>query len=149
MFPRPFKDRNRLPAPFFGGSLFDGFFQNLQDDLMGGSLGRFGSTDIYERDGSLHYEIELPGMEKGDISIQARGDRLVVTGEVNNEDEEKGANYISRGRRYGKFQRSLPLPEEVENPNELKAKFENGILHIEAKLSRSLTEDETFDVEIE
>lgn len=149
MIPGPFRNRKRVPSPFFGGNLFDEFFQNLQDDFMGGSLGRFGSTDIYEKDGSLHYEIELPGMEKGDINIQARDARLVITGEVSTENEEEGTNYISRGRSYGRIQRSLPLPEEVENPDELKAKFENGILHIEAKLSKSIMEDEYFDVEIE
>jgi len=149
MLPRPFRGRNRVPTPFLGGSLLDELFLGLQDDFFGGSLGRFGSTDIYEKDGYLNYELELPGMKKEDISIQAKGDRLVISGEVNQEEEEKGTNFISRGRKYGKFQRSLPLPEEVEKPDELKAIFENGILHIEAKLSRPITEDETFDVEIE
>jgi len=149
MIPGPFRNRKRVPSPFFGGNLFDEFFQGFQDDLLGGSPGRFGSTDIYEKDGALHYEIELPGMEKGDINIRVRGDRLIVTGEAEREKEEEEANYISRGRSYGKFHRSLPLPDEVENPDELKAKFENGILHIEAKLKESIMEDGYFDVEIE
>ena len=149
MLPRPFRDRNRVSSPFLGGNLWDGFFKSFQDDLMGDSLGRFGSTDIYEKDGYLHYELELPGMNKEDISIQVKGDRLVISGEVSKEDEEKGINFITRGRKYGSFKRSLPLPEEVENPDELKAKFENGVLHLEVKLSRSITEDEAFDAEIE
>ena len=83
MLPRPFRGRNRVPTPFLGGSLLDELFLGLQDDFFGGSLGRFGSTDIYKKDGYLNYELELPGMKKEDISIQAKGDRLVISGEVN------------------------------------------------------------------
>lgn len=143
------RNRNRVPSPFSGGSLLDEFFQDLEDGFLGGGLGKFGNTDIYEKDGSLHYEIELPGLEKDEINIQAKGDQLVVTGEVEQEEEEENVNYISRGRRYGRFKRSLPLPEEVEEPDKLKAKFKNGVLHIEAKLSESIMEEEAIDVEIE
>ena len=143
------KDKDRLPSPFSGGGFFDDLLHNLQDNFTGGVLGRFGSTDIYEKDGKLHYEIELPGMDKEDISIKVKGDRLVVSGEVSQDKEEKGVNYYTRGRRYGSFQRSFPLPEEIEDPNELKAQFENGILHIAAKLRESLSEGDVFDVEIE
>ena len=149
MFPGPFRNRKKFPFPFMGESFLDGFFNGVRDDILGTIPGRFGSTDIYEKDGSLHYEIDLPGWEKEDITIQVNGNRLMIIGEVSQDKDEQGVNYFSRGRRYGKFQRSLPLPEEVENPNELKAKFENGVLHIEARLSRSITEDETFNVEIE
>lgn len=143
------RNRNRVPSPFSGGGLLDEFFQDLEDGFFGSNLGKFGNTDIYEKDGSLHYEVELPGLEKEEINIQARGDQLVITGEVEREEEEENVNYISRGRRYGRFKRSLPLPEEVEDPENLKAKFKNGVLHIEAKLSESLTEEKAIDVEIE
>jgi len=143
------RNRNRVPSPFKGGSLFDEFFQELENGFFGGSLGRFGNTDIYEKDGSLHYELELPGLKKEDIKIRATEDSLVITGKVEQEEEEEDLNYISRGRRYGRFRRTLPLPEEVENPDELKAKIENGILYIEAELSESITEGEVIDVEIE
>jgi len=149
MLPRPFRRRDRLSSLFPGGGILDEFFAGLQQDLLGDGLGRLGSTDIYQKDGSIHYELELPGMEKADINLQACGDRLVVSGEVNQEESEEGVNYISRGRRHGKFQRTLPLPEEVEYPDALKADFKDGILHIEAKLSKPVTEDEYFDVEIE
>ena len=149
----PSKDnwrRNRTPSPFDFGGIFDEVFQNLENSLFGdSSLARLGNTDIYEKDGELNYELELPGLSKDQIKIQVKENQLIITGEVKQEEDEEGVSYISRGRRYGRFRRSLPLPEEVENPSNLKAKFENGILHIRAKLSKSIKEEETVEIEIE
>ncbi|MFP4589045.1 MAG: Hsp20/alpha crystallin family protein [Candidatus Acetothermia bacterium] len=141
--------RNRIPSPFSTGGFLDDLFQDLENSFFGSSLGRLGNTDIYEEDGTLHYELELPGLTKDQIRIQAGGDELIVSGEIEEEQEKEDVNYISRGRRYGKFKRSLPLPEEVEDPEKLKARFENGVLHIEAELHGSLGKGGTVDVEIE
>ena len=144
------RKRDRVPSPFGRGGFLDDLFQDLEDSFFGtNSLGRFGNTDIYEKDGNLHYKIELPGLTKDQISIQVKDDQLVVSGEVEQEDEKGDVNYISRGRRYGRFKQSFGLPKEVEDPDQLKAKFKNGVLHIKAKLRESLTEDKTVDIEIE
>jgi len=144
------RKRDRVPSPFGKGGLLDDLFQDLEKGFFGGnSLGRFGNTDIYEKDGSLHYEIELPGLTKDQIKIRAKSDKLIVTGEVEQEEKSEEVNYISRGRRYGRFKQSFALPEEVEDSDHLKARFENGVLHIQAELSESLTEEEVVDVEIE
>ncbi|MFB6215273.1 MAG: Hsp20/alpha crystallin family protein [Candidatus Bipolaricaulia bacterium] len=143
--------RNRRPSPFSSGGLLDELFQDIENTFFGGgsSLSRMGNTDIYEKDGKLHYDLELPGLTKDQINIQAKDDQLVVTGEVEQEEEEEDVNYLSRGRRYGRFRRSLPLPEEVEDPEKLSARFENGVLRITAELSEALGEEEAIDVEIE
>ncbi|MBS3736475.1 MAG: Hsp20/alpha crystallin family protein [Candidatus Bipolaricaulota bacterium] len=143
--------RNRTPSPFNSGGFLDDLFQDLENTFFGGGTGlsRLGNTDIYEKDGKLHYELELPGLTKDQISIQARDDQLVVTGEVEQQQEGNEVDYLSRGRRYGRFRRTLPLPEEVEDPDKLSARFENGVLKITAELSESLGEEEAIDVEIE
>lgn len=143
--------RNRRPSPFSSGGLLDELFQDLEDTFFGGSssLSRIGNTDIYEKDGKLHYELELPGLTKDQISIQAKDGQLVVTGEVEQQEEEEDVNYITRGRRYGRFKRTLPLPDEVEDPEKLSARFENGVLKVTAELSESLGEEEAIEVEIE
>lgn len=142
-----FRDRNRRQSQF--GSLLDTFFQDLESDFFGGGFGHLGNTDIYEKDGNLHYETEMPGLKKEDIKIRVSGDELIVTGEVQEQKEEKNANFLRRGRRYGRFRRTFPLPEEVEDPEKIKAKFEDGILHIQAPLSKPIGEEGAIDVEIE
>ncbi len=137
------------PTPFRSDSLFNQLFQDMENEFFNMGFGRFGNTDIYEEDGDVHYEIEMPGMDKQDIKVRTRDNRLVVTGEVKQEDEKKDKNYISKGRRYGKFQRTFPLPEDIEDPNDLTAKFESGILHVQAPSKESTEEEDVVDITIE
>lgn len=141
---------DRVPSPFSSGGLLDELFQDLDRGFFGSSsLGRFGNTDIYEEDGVLHYEMELPGLGKEDIDTRVKGDQLIVTGETSQRNEKEKANYIHRGRRYGKFRRTFGLPEEVKDSEKLSATFEDGVLDVSVDLSESLTEEETVEVEIE
>ena len=143
--------RNRTPSPFGRGGFLDELFQDLENSFLGGtgSLSRIGNTDIYEKAGELHYELELPGLTKDQINIQAKDDQLVVTGEVEQIEEEEDVNYLSRGRRYGRFRRTVPLPERVEDPEKLSAKFQNGVLKITAELGEPVEDEEVVEVEIE
>ena len=54
---------------------------------------------------------ELPGLKKEDVNIDVHNNLLTVSGEskISSEREENG--YAVRERRYGKFSRSIPLPE--------------------------------------
>ena len=57
---------------------------------------------------------ELPGLAKENVHIDVKDNILSVSGEstVSNERDEKG--YSVRERRFGKFSRSLPLPQGVK-----------------------------------
>ncbi|MBS3765460.1 Hsp20/alpha crystallin family protein [Candidatus Bipolaricaulota bacterium] len=141
---------DQVPSPFSSGGLLDELFKDLDRGFFGSSsLGRFGNTDIYEENGTLHYEMELPGLGKDDIETKVKGDQLVVTGETRKRNEKEDANYIHRGRRYGKFRRTFGLPEEVKDPEKVCASFEDGVLDVEVDLSESLTEEDTVEIEIE
>ncbi|KAF9456973.1 HSP20-like chaperone [Collybia nuda] len=72
---------------------------------------------------------ELPGMQKEDVNIDVHNGRLSVSGEtkISNDHEESG--YAVRERRFGKFSRTLELPQGVKN-EEIKASMEHGVLSI-------------------
>ncbi|KAI0658875.1 HSP20-like chaperone [Cubamyces menziesii] len=72
---------------------------------------------------------ELPGINKQDVSIDLRNNVLTVSGESKAESEKSENGYVVRERRYGRFVRSLPVPEGVK-PEEIKAAMENGVLTI-------------------
>lgn len=82
-----FRGRSGRQSQF--GSLLDTFFQDLESDFFGGGFGHLGNTDIYEKDGKLHYETEMPGLKKEDIKIKARDGELIVTGEENSKKKRK------------------------------------------------------------
>jgi len=60
---------------------------------------------------------ELPGMKKEDVSIDIYNNRLVVSGQTNTTSELEKDGYTVRERRFGKFERVLPLPTGIKVGN--------------------------------
>ena len=87
-------------------------------------------VDIKDKEGKIIVAADIPGVEKGDVSINIRGDTLEISAEKKEEKEEKEEGYIRRERRYKKFYRSIPLPTEVDK-DKVDATFKNGVLRIE------------------
>ena len=102
----------------------------------------FGRTDVYEKDQSLVFETELPGASKDEIAIKVEDDQLVISGEVKRDEEIDRENYFRVGRRYGRFQRCFPLPSNLIQKDDIKAKFEDGILRVTAPMKESIKEQE-------
>jgi len=109
----------------------------------------FGRTDIYEKDGILHYDTELPGLKREDIDIKVEDGRLIISGETKRDERVEEENYFRMGRRYGKFQRVFPLPEEIEDPKKIKAKFEDGVLKVTVPLKKPLKREKAIEIEVE
>jgi HSP20 family protein len=144
----------------YGSSPF-ALMRRLTDDMdrifenfgMGGMFGRswpfagargafpdsatFWSPDIemYEDQGKLVVEAELPGMRKEDVEVQLEGDALVVSGERRHESQDRQAGRYMSERSYGTFHRMIRLPEgaDAESAN---ASFKDGILRIEMPLNQ-------------
>ena len=57
---------------------------------------------------------ELPGLKKEDVNIDVHNNLLTVSGESKTETERNEDGYAVRERRYGKFSRSLPLPQGIQ-----------------------------------
>ncbi len=108
----------------------------------------FAQVDIYQKGNCLNYDLELPGLTKDDISVQVENDNLVVKGEIKRDKTINEDNYIQMNRRYGRFQRTFPLPQEITDEKNIKAKFENGILNISVPLKKNMT-GKAIDVNIE
>ena len=102
----------------------------------------FGRTDVFEKDGSLHFETELAGATKEDINIKVDDGHLIISGETKRSEEINEENYFRMGRRVGTFQRTFPLPEQASDPQKIQASFENGILKVTVPLNQSIKEKE-------
>ena len=108
----------------------DSFFRNFDgdDDVQMGTWHPV--VDLFEKDENYVVKAELPGLKKEDISIDIEDRLLTLKGERKYENEVKEDHYYRRERSYGKFQRSFRLPTDV-NPDDVKAKFNDGVLEIE------------------
>lgn len=88
------------------------------------------AMDVKEHGDRYELTADVPGLSKEDISIQVRGDRvLVISGERTADSEDKGDGYYRMERSYGKFMRSFELPKDADE-RAVKAKAENGVLSV-------------------
>ena len=87
------------------------------------------TVDIFEREGLLVVEVEIPGVDPGDIdvSIDAETLRIRAVREVDREITEDSYYLVERAT--GVFQRSIRLPSEVD-ADRAKASYENGLLTV-------------------
>jgi HSP20 family protein len=87
------------------------------------------SVESYIKDGQLVFKAELPGVDPKDLDVSITDRELVIKGERKQEKGAKEENYAYREISYGSFERHFVLPEGVKT-EELKAKFNNGILEV-------------------
>lgn len=86
-------------------------------------------TDVYEKDGALVVEAELPGVKKEEMTVEVVDGDLVIRGERKAEKEVKEENYYRMERSSGSFYRRLPLPEGV-TAEQIEATMTDGVLRV-------------------
>jgi HSP20 family protein len=101
-------------------------------DLMGSSTDMVPSLDVREDGSQITIEVDLPGLDDKDVGVTFNNGILTIKGERKSEREEKKDNYHLAERSYGSFERSLRLPETVDE-NKLEAHFDKGVLKIVAQ----------------
>ncbi|EGN99069.1 hypothetical protein SERLA73DRAFT_137190 [Serpula lacrymans var. lacrymans S7.3] len=72
---------------------------------------------------------ELPGLSKENVNIETHNDLLTISGESVLSEEHNDAGFAVRERSFGKFSRTLRLPQGTK-PDDIKAKMENGVLTV-------------------
>jgi HSP20 family protein len=87
------------------------------------------AAEVFDDDDSIVVRLEAPGMDKDDFDLQVRGDHLVVCGEKQIERERTEGRYHVSECAYGRFERAIPLPEQVES-GKAHARYENGVLRV-------------------
>jgi HSP20 family protein len=97
-----------------------------------GTISRTPLVDMVDRGDRYNLRLEIPGIDKDKIQLNATEDAIEISGEQSKEEsnEDKGHNYIYNERSYKSFYRSIPIPEEIL-PSKITARMNNGILQIE------------------
>jgi len=104
------------------------------------------AIEVKEKAGKLLVTAELPGLKKEDVKVRLEGDTLVVEGERRQEKEEKTEGFFHSERSYGKFFRSLLLPEGTK-ADLIAAQFNNGVLEVTVPLAEVKTNTKEIPVQ--
>ena len=140
----------------YGENMFDDFFDN---SFFGGHSPLFGKhernlmkTDIHETGDAKAYRfaVELPGFQKDEIHVDVKDGYLTVTAReaLDTDEEDKKGKYIRQERYAGACSRSFYVGKGVE-PEEIGAKFENGILEISVPKETKKPEVKSTSVSIQ
>lgn len=87
------------------------------------------AADVFETADAFVISAELPGMDQDDVDVTAGENLLTIAGEKHEDKTDQRANFYSSERRYGRFQRSFPLPPNVQR-EKIEAAFKNGVLTV-------------------
>jgi HSP20 family protein len=88
--------------------------------------GSFPPINIFQRNGDFVVIVELPGVDKNDLAIEAKESTIRISGRKTIRYEE-GASIHRRERIWGVFDRTLSVPVQID-PDGIKAEYSDGVL---------------------
>ena len=84
-------------------------------------------ADVSETDDAYVAEVELPGVQKDDVSVELAGQELAIRGELKDTGTEGRA--LRRDRRAGQFEYRVLLPGQAD-PDKITASLADGVLTV-------------------
>jgi HSP20 family protein len=108
---------------------FEGFYTQLNRNTVWAPL-----ADVSETDSEYVLELDVPGVQREDVTVDLSGTNLVVTGELKATERE---GRLHRGtRRSGKFAYRLTLPRNLD-AEKVEAKLVDGVLTVRVPKSET------------
>lgn len=121
---RPTSELERM----FGA--FDRLFESWAP-VQGAAASNAVPLDVWEQNGHIFIRASIPGTKPEDVEVAINEGVLTISGETRAEFEsQEDAKVYRREFRYGKFARSIRLPEEIDVDN-IQADFENGFVTVD------------------
>ena len=145
-----------LPS-IFGENLFDDFFNDpfgmtaarAENPLYGKHTRNLMKTDVRETENTYELDIDLPGFKKDEIGVELKDGYLTISAAkgLDKDETDKNGKFIRQERYTGACSRSFFVGETVE-PEEVSAKFEDGILRVSLpkKAEKKLPEKKTIAI---
>lgn len=107
--------------------------------------------DVKETEGAYEVKADLPGVDKGDISVTYDDDHVLTISyshDASNDKKDDDGKYVMQERSYSAMSRSFVLPKgDRENVH---AKYADGVLTVDvAKAKKDDATDDSSKVTIE
>lgn len=114
----------------------DAFFKDFFDatpKTFGNVTKSVPAVNVRETEKAYFVEVAAPGVKKEDFKIAVDEDVLTISTEAKTESEEKDkeGRYTKREFSYQSFSRSFSLDTELVDVDNIDAKYEDGVLHLE------------------
>ena len=87
------------------------------------------TVDVYQTPSDIIVESAIAGVDPEDIDVNVTADSISIRGARKREKTVREEDYIYQECYWGKFGRSIILPQEVD-PDGANVKFKNGILTV-------------------
>lgn len=117
--------RNSNPA-----SLWESVFESFPWSNFSEEASIVPRANIVDRGKSIAVSVELPGVKKENIKVEAKDNVLTVSATRKQESENKDDNVYVCEFSHGTYRRSFRLSETLDSSG-VSAKYENGILELE------------------
>jgi HSP20 family protein len=90
------------------------------------SRGPFPPINVFQQGDNILAIIELPGVEKDKLQIEAKENTIRISG-TKATDYEDGASVHRRERDFGQFDRTISIPVKLD-PDGIRAEYHDGVL---------------------
>ena len=104
-------------------------------------------VDILDLGDALQVVADMPGVQKEDIEINLKPERVEISAESSTETERKEEDYTYRERGYASYRRVIDLPADVL-PDKAEASFKNGVLEVNLPKKEPTEVETTTKVQI-
>jgi HSP20 family protein len=93
-------------------------------------------VDLYEKDGKIVVECELPGFQKNEFNIAVTDNRLTISAKKEEKHDEHDGRYAYRERRLGRFERIFAFADPID-PSTVDATYREGLLRVEFPIAKT------------
>lgn len=93
------------------------------------SVANYNAIDMYRNQHSLIIKMDVPGTDFQDIHVEIRNKTLYVFGNRRAKEEITKENYYSREVSYGSFERSISLPNGIDESG-MRYFIDKGVLTV-------------------
>ncbi len=105
-------------------------FETITDfDKPNGYHSMYPAVELHENDEAITLKLEVPGLKREDLDIQATAEAIVISGERKAETKTTEKGTVKSEFRYGRFRRVIPLPVRIQN-TQISAEYNDGILNL-------------------
>jgi HSP20 family protein len=89
-------------------------------------MGTYPPINVFQQGDDLVAIVELPGVNKGDLNIQAKENTIRIAGQKTI-DYPENVSLHRRERLSGVFDRTLAVPMQID-PDRIQAEYKDGLL---------------------